>query len=117
MAVEAKRLYSAEKLDEMREDVDRVAKFKAAKDNLHFPVRHRYGVIAATTWNRDYAAWWASTDANEPGKKTEGWHQMESHPLLAKEDSLWGCCVLRGFEEWKGVESPWHFLLYCIFEV
>jgi len=74
---------------------------------------HRYGLLAATTWNRSYAEWF-TTRAKDPPDPTDGalaalWAKLPGN------DVLWGACVLLDEAPIEGATKTTEWLVYVIF--
>lgn len=110
LAVEAKRLYSREKLAGMVSDVERITSFNLLdQTDMDVPIvpRQRYGAVIATTWQREIAGWWRSA----PGATWAGgaeWDRRKS-AVRAAGDGLWGSVPL-GTEATDGTIDGHHFL-------
>lgn len=112
IAAEAKRLYSAEKASEMTVDLDRVLSFVARDEDV--ADYRRFGLIAATIWNRRIAAWWSSAQAEAP-TPSGAWSQLAKHKAV--KDAHWGSVVLQGLTPEYSESHDFHYYLYCVFEL
>lgn len=93
---EHKRLYNAPQARSMANDVDRILKFSLQDwHDATVPFDHRFGVVAATTWREDYAAWFCTLekdpkDPTEDGSLTSMWKAASARSERAQpwSDSL-----------------------------
>lgn len=111
VVMECKRLYNAAQCEAMVWDLERILQFEPREEEIQ--TFQRFGILAATTWNSAIACWWSSLDGPIP--QGESWGRLDSHPRLAK--AHWGSVVLLGYEEKRTLESPFHYLLYTVFEI
>lgn len=111
--VECKRLYCSENAEAIVEDVKRIASFSAIDPKLDG--YQRFGIIAATTWNRRIAEWWSTADGAPPSGHV-GWRTIEKQKLL--RNAHWGSVVLQGLKEdrpSKDAFDRFHYFLYAVF--
>lgn len=109
---ECKRLYSAAQCDAMTADLHRVLQFQPRDEEI--ADFQRFGMLAATTWDDRIARWWSSRDTENPTSH-DHWGKMRAHPAL--QTAHWGSVVLLGYEAKRPAESPFHYLLYTVFEM
>jgi hypothetical protein len=113
VAVEAKKLDSTDKLRPLVNDRRRVSEFWPA--NLDLELRHKLGVLVATTWRQDIADWWTCSDGKKNPTEHPLWDQLYDGPEM--EDSTWGRCQLNGYAiENQEKNTRYHYLLYAIFD-
>lgn len=110
--LEAKRLYSSEKLSKMSDDIHRIAEFQLIDNSWTARIKHRWGIIAATTWKSDYARWWSSDGAPHPSSH-KVWSIMENNKIL--KEASWGSFVLRGLDQNEKPDTAFHYFLWCAF--
>jgi hypothetical protein len=110
--VEAKRLYSAEKVAEIIDDVNRLVNFRLIDKELDGVLKDKFCVLLATTWNDGYAQWWSSANGEEPTDNAN-WAKLNGHPAL--QEAIWGSQVLQGYSPDKECTEGFQYLLYCIF--
>jgi hypothetical protein len=115
IAGEFKRLYSKEKALAMVSDLERLRAWRLSQDRGHSQLRtpHRFGLLAATTWNRAYADWF-NTRAKNPPDPTDGalaslWAELQG------VDVLWGTIVLLDEAPIEGMPRTTEWLVYVIF--
>lgn len=112
LCVESKRLYSTEQARRILADVERILTFVSRDEDV--PNYRRFGVIAATTWQRDIAEWWSSLDGKSPSDD-DIWKELSDHDALA--DAHWGSVVIQGLDTNSPATKDFHFLLYMVFEI
>lgn len=110
--VEAKRLYSVEKVGDVIQDVDRLAAFRLTGKDLNNALKDRFCVLIATTWDEKYVQWWSSMDGEQPSEH-ENWSVLNTHRAL--NDALWGSMVLQGYSTEQKCTDKFQYLLYCVF--
>lgn len=74
IVIEAKRIYSAEKLASLGDDWARLQQIKLPRKWLSFPQPlNCYSLLLGSCWSEDYMQWWIdSTRANAPVRCTKG---------------------------------------------
>jgi hypothetical protein len=120
VAVEAKRLGTAEDLAKLAADIPRVTSF--------FPIAHEeaqyvlapaqcFGVLLATTWVRKIAAWWTSGehDSDPWITGTKVWPDDRNPAARAANRGLWRAVQLET-ESDRG-ETDRHQLLYAVWRI
>ena len=115
VAAEFKRIYSTETVGAMVADLDRIRSWRLGQDRGHHQLRvhHRFGVLAATTWNPKYASWFNTTDLSHEDP-TAGlldglWKELPS------DDVVWGSIVLIDDVPVGRRERTTEWLVYVVF--
>ncbi len=110
--VEAKRLFDANEIAALKEDLDRMPTFRV---NAEAGSTRHFGVLVGTTWDEEIAQWWAAKDGRCLREGTH-WRALYDHPLLK---SAWtGCCVLHAYDDGTEIaRTDFHYLLYGVFEI
>lgn len=88
VVAEFKRLTTDQKIRSATKDVVKLARFRLSTKllNRRLKIRRWYGMIAAITWTKDYAAWWTSEDA-EHEHLDSLWTSLQRNS--AKGDAHW----------------------------
>jgi len=112
---EFKRLYSAEKIRSLTDDVHRIRDFRLQRGGLRDKrLRARgpvFGLIAGTTWDEGYARWRDLEQGDDPTRADD---LEKLRRTLGGEGVDWGCCVLcYQAKEDRREEMQW--LLYALF--
>ena len=114
ICAECKRLYSAEKCNEMVEDYYRIKSFMPLDlGGKSFP---KYGILAATTMRQEIVDWWASLGSNNKPSEDKSWDNL----YKSLKNGYWGCVPLNSYDEETSLsvnQKEKHYLLYIIFEI
>lgn len=114
IVAEAKRLYSLQMARSIRDDVVRMSTFKLIDGELDRRLRHKYGIVLATTWKAEYQEWWTSTDGPCPTTRSEReWNRIRNHGYL--KGAVRGSVLLQGDEAENDPSRRNQYLLYWIF--
>lgn len=114
LAVECKRLFSVERLQEILDDIKKLDNYEPFTKDLMFGVKQRYNIIIATTWNQKYAEWWSTSNGVNPTSNII-WDDISNNSLI--KNAKWGSFVVTGFQDDKEKNGNFHYLLYCIIPV
>jgi len=109
VACEFKRLYSGEKANQMLHDVRRLGAFRPIDNEV--ANSEQFGVLAATTWDVEYARWWVHGGGDRFLKGA--WAGFDKETVL--KDAQWGTLVLQAVEDWAEPNAKWHYFLYAVF--
>jgi hypothetical protein len=116
--VESKRLYEPEHVEAMLGDAERIRTFRPQEhEDDRVGKAARFGVLAATTWSDEAAAWWAATDESTwPAGQARWAGFLEKRPELSRvlETALFGSVVVQGYDG-QASTDPFHYVLYCVF--
>ena len=100
ICAECKRLFNAEKCQEIVDDFKRIKSFVALEYCGKY--KPRFGVLAATTFKSRIVEWWSTSDADWPSSH-ESWKTLYSK----LKDAYWGSIPLNSYdEETKLAYSP-----------
>ncbi len=115
--VESKRLYSPEQVEAMLTDAERICAYRPQdREADRIGSAARFGVLVATTWNDEAAAWWAATDGSWSAGQARWDAFLNGRSALrgVLDKALFGTVVLQGYDG-QGCTAPFHHLVYCIF--
>lgn len=115
VTTECKRLYSLEKAREMVADVHRLRAWRVSEERFRRSrkLERRFGVLAATTWERDYAEWFQSDDSIDDPNQGLGelWRELRD------TDVHWGAAVLLDSAPVEGLQRTTEWLVYAVFSL
>jgi len=91
---EFKRLWNPAMADAMVLDLGRVRAWRLAEARLRteFRVAHRYGVLAATTWDDQYVEWFTDSAKRTTGPSSRGLGPLAS--AILGDDVRWGSILI-----------------------
>lgn len=120
--VECKRLINSTGAAGMTEDVRRIRRYvpRVGDEFWHpelpgYTEMRRFGIVAATTWNREYANWFLSGE--ERGDPSEEFRALWKE---VGRGATWGADVIQSFVRPKVMDDQQcslHWLVYCLFEL
>lgn len=86
IVVEAKKLYGAEKANEIIKDIGRIKAFELQEQNID--IQNSYGLILAETWDIETAEWWISyNDSLDPNGEFR-WNDLRNKLQELKDKYL-----------------------------
>lgn len=115
--LESKKLHVPEQLEGMLKDAERIIEFQPhGRESDQVGRAARFGILVATTWKDEAAAWWAATDGSwDAGEARWNGYPKERGDLSRRmNDALFGSIIVRGYDGQKSSE-PFHYILYCVF--
>lgn len=111
VCAEFKKLFNAEQLQKMTEDVSRIKSFSPLEDCGKY--KPNFGIIAATTFKTDIVKWWSASKSPTPTNH-KNWNRISKK----LENAYWGNVPLNTYDEETTVEqTELHYLLYSVFKM
>lgn len=116
---ECKRLFNQAGARSMKQDVERIRRFRLNErsDALQpeLEVAQRFGVLAATTWQPEYAEWFISGN-KQPDPSVDFYELFRAVGSRA----TWGACPIQYYKPRPGEPSSspvTHWLVYVVFDL